>query len=354
MLFFKEGTLSRQQTHILKALGIVFILLHNLCHNIKGAVVENEMWFYRPFSEEFLKSLTQFDHPLINFFSYFGHYGVAVFVFCTGYGLTLGGATQSNPIFYRMKKMWSVMISALLCYLTIGAALFAVSDMWDSFYFETKDLFVFTFLSNLVLPLKSMFLFGPWWYWGLAMQLVLLYYLLVNHRSMKTIVAIAVGSLLVGFSIIAFVHNDWSMQYFKSNFCGWILPFVAGIYMARRKVLPSLMTIILALLLIVPSFLNGYLWHFSQLFALVLFMGLGRLFEGKGLRRLSWIGEISMYLFATHTIVRWWLQPQVTFATFPYLVVVYLLSCFLLALCCRWLNTRWISPVIDKLSSRGR
>ena len=80
--------LNKQDTGALKGIAILCIAIHNFCHWLPMAVHENEYVFRL---EDSLKLLhhVQMLHPqvLLNVFSHFGHYGVPVFLFLSGYGL---------------------------------------------------------------------------------------------------------------------------------------------------------------------------------------------------------------------------------------------------------------------------
>ena len=80
--------LNKQDTSALKGIAILCIAIHNFCHWLPMAVHENEYVFRL---EDSLKLLhhVQMLHPqvLLNVFSHFGHYGVPVFLFLSGYGL---------------------------------------------------------------------------------------------------------------------------------------------------------------------------------------------------------------------------------------------------------------------------
>ena len=80
--------LNKHDTGALKGIAILCIAIHNFCHWLPMAVHENEYVFRL---EDSLKLLhhVQMLHPqvLLNVFSHFGHYGVPVFLFLSGYGL---------------------------------------------------------------------------------------------------------------------------------------------------------------------------------------------------------------------------------------------------------------------------
>ena len=81
--------LNKADTATLKALAILFIVAHNYFHFLPPVTGENEMTF----SPEHIQNVLMFIwanpldafHPIVSFF---GHYGVHIFIFLSGYGLT--------------------------------------------------------------------------------------------------------------------------------------------------------------------------------------------------------------------------------------------------------------------------
>ena len=81
--------LSLQQTTILKGFAILMIVFHNYFHIIAGVGYgENQLFFKSIHMYSFLDSIfIDFSGFFNYFFSFFGHYGVQLFVFISGYGL---------------------------------------------------------------------------------------------------------------------------------------------------------------------------------------------------------------------------------------------------------------------------
>ena len=80
--------LSRAECSALRAIAITGIVLHNFCHWLNIEAKENEYLFRVSNNDGLWHALTEPDGMLpVNLLSYFGHYGVPVFVFLSGYGL---------------------------------------------------------------------------------------------------------------------------------------------------------------------------------------------------------------------------------------------------------------------------
>ncbi len=85
-----RGLLSRSECHALRGLAILGIFLHNYCHWLGPAVKENEYQFFRSHVEGLRHALGCPDTWLpVHLISFFGHYGVPVFLFLSAYGLTM-------------------------------------------------------------------------------------------------------------------------------------------------------------------------------------------------------------------------------------------------------------------------
>ena len=122
--------LNKQDTGALKGLAILCIAIHNFCHWLPMAVHENEYVFRLEDSFKLLHYVENFrPHVLLNIFSHFGHYGVPVFLFLSGYGLvckyersTPGGLMAGAPspalpgaaqfVRTHIVKLWQLMLPA--------------------------------------------------------------------------------------------------------------------------------------------------------------------------------------------------------------------------------------------------
>ena len=80
--------LTRNECSAMRGIAILAIMLHNYCHFIGKIVKENEYRFYDFNNNRLLQVLDNPDELLpVHLFSYFGHYGVPVFLFLSGFGL---------------------------------------------------------------------------------------------------------------------------------------------------------------------------------------------------------------------------------------------------------------------------
>ena len=82
--------LNRQQCQALRGIAIIGIFLHNYCHWLKGIVRENEYQYFERNVSGLDGVMANADWNLpLHLLSFFGHYGVPLFLFLSAYGLVL-------------------------------------------------------------------------------------------------------------------------------------------------------------------------------------------------------------------------------------------------------------------------
>ena len=80
--------LSLAESKALRGIAILGIILHNYCHFLGFAVKENEYTFTLAKPMQLLDRIMTLNHDLlVHVLSFFGHYGVPVFLFISGFGL---------------------------------------------------------------------------------------------------------------------------------------------------------------------------------------------------------------------------------------------------------------------------
>ncbi len=319
-----ETIVSRRDSAFLKGIAILAIVLHNFCHWIPGSVVENEYNF------SVQNTLNLFDilqnggpHIVLNLFSYFGCYGVPVFLFVSGYGVARkyeGGAspTATAPTVWRFArynalKLWRLMfVGVLLLYIyetafTTGWRHGCMNIVW-----------LFGFLSNFfpqanigILP-KQDLLLGPWWYFSLTMQMYLLYRLWYWGRGKKAIVASAAVCVLLQ-ALAVTVCNDGSqtmLHYLRYTLLACLLPFALGVWAARYGIKTNAAVYIICAIVFIASLFNVFAWIFAPPALAVLVIPLKSI-SAAWLRKPSeWLGGISASLFVLHPVVRCFINPR--------------------------------------------
>ncbi len=222
----------------LRGLAIVVIALHNFTHLIRPLPAENEFNFRPERFASFMSGLLEHPEDFWRlFFSYFGHYGVEIFIFLSAYGLTrrLVGSPSRYAEFLKRR------ILALYPTVIVCGALFLV--------YESVRIGAPTVLTEKSLPLVGQILLvsnfirgavfdpiGPWWFLSMIFQFYLLFpFLLRGFRSGggRFLILVSFTALLM-----EMIFNDWllvrtgvSVNY---TVIGYLPAFSLGMWAAER------------------------------------------------------------------------------------------------------------------------
>ena len=89
-LNMRDELLTRNECEAMRGIAIIGIFLHNYCHWLNPVVKENEYQFFNANVSNFLRAITHPDALLpLHVLSFFGHYGVPIFLFLSAYGLVM-------------------------------------------------------------------------------------------------------------------------------------------------------------------------------------------------------------------------------------------------------------------------
>ena len=182
--------MSRAECNALRGLAILGIMLHNYCHWLSFAIKENEYKFRFSRSQQLADYIAGgIDEMLpIQLLSYFGHYGVPVFLFLSGFGLTLKyeqASSQTPPAMnfarFHYLKLLRMMVPGFVAFviidfMTIGPYKYPAENV----------LALFGMCANLMPEPNNVIWPGPYWFFGLMMQLYIIYRLLLFRRHWAT------------------------------------------------------------------------------------------------------------------------------------------------------------------------
>ena len=377
----KNGVfLSRTESSALRGIAILGIILHNYCHFLGFAVKENEYKFDPSRPMQFLDKLFSLDSDLfIHFFSFLGHYGVPIFLFISGYGLVKkyeahpkGGepasAKEASPsgrfggafIKKHFLKLFRLMVIGYLVF--IGIYLLRHSDgaqvySWDRVLAQLTMTINFFYFDpdHIIKP-------GPYWYFGLMLQLYILYILVIHRwRSNWLLVALAIGSVALESYFVD--SPDW-LNYIRYNFIGALLPFCMGIWIAREEeplsnsrppscspsgapilrfftLHSSLFTLVISALFVLFGSLSFWTWLLVPVFVVTGAIATVKLISNSSLftlhSSLSWFGSISAMLFVMHPIARELIISHYRRIDIYGGIFIYLLSSVALAMLLKWI-----------------
>lgn len=302
------------ETTRLKGMAIVMILLHNFYHVLPGASLENEFTFAMEDTRHYFQTLIHSFRTadiitlVTDTFSFFGHYGVALFIFLSGYGLSRKYASsvfstsgKLHFILKRILRFWKIIIPLIAVSVVVKTLKYG-NGLWQTFIDHIGEyLSVLTFTHTLI-PGKEFIVSGPWWFFAAILQLYILYIFLLRQKSNRFLLLISLAALIIQVTTIYFADESLLFR-LRYNFVGWLPAFCLGIYYARK---PDISFNFMIPLILMAVFLvsnnNPYLWLISSIIFPLAFIPLFRNIPVKTFWK--FIGEISFYLFAIHSFVR--------------------------------------------------
>ncbi len=309
-------TLTKTQCSALRGFAILGIFLHNFLHWLGPMVKENEYQFGQDRLDRMMKMLlSPSDDILLQLFSFFGHYGVPVFLFLSGYGLVQKyeqDLTIDESAWEFIKKHFMKLFPMLL----LGFTSFATVDWitpgrhhWTWTDIVTQLTMTINFFPD---PDHSIWP-GPYWFFGLMMQLYIIYRLVLYRRPwMWTITAI-----LVCWAIQALCYGDPNgdaINQIRYNCIGGMLPFGMGLLAARstRIIGGNLTTLplrwpvltVLSAVGVVLFSQNFHLWLWAPALVVVFNVALIKTIPERWLSPLNWLGILSSAIFVCHPITR--------------------------------------------------
>ena len=313
--------LSKDDSLILKGLAIVVIMLHNLFRWIEPSTGENEFGFSHDFVYRFGELLASQPQEFINIiFSYLGHFGVQVFIFLSGYGLTKSmlakPTTWSAFMGNRLKKIYPLLLIAIAGYVLFSWAV----DNYLPTGNDKSSIIYKLLIIHTMMPYEGISLCGPWWFFGLIIQLYILFPILLNLSQKygpKILILIVVASYVWLFS--AFYCYDHDLLLAVWNAPGHLPEFCLGMWLAlRRNVVISRWWLLpaLAAFALGNFFAPFYPFTFLAVTVIILicYNSVSEAIARHKLicRPLVFLGSISMFLFAVHGFMR---KPFINYAT---------------------------------------
>ena len=314
-----DGLLTRAECAALRGLAIIGIFLHNYCHWLGPVVKENEYTFSQH-NVDWLTAVMASPDGLLpaHLVSFFGHYGVPVFLFLSAYGLELKyGRSLYAPAFrfvaYHWKKLFSMMIVGFVSFTIVDAM---TPGRWH--YTLTQVVAQLAMVNNLLPDPDHNIWPGPFWFFGLMLQLYAVYRLLLYKRHW----AWTAGAMVVCLGVrLAFAPESEALNWYRYNFMGGMLPFGLGLLYARygnRIILTNLNTLSLLVSVVFCGFMvmwmsaSYLLWSVVPLVVCILCVYVVKLLSQAARRpvgawlmeRLVWMGEISAALFVIHPTLR--------------------------------------------------
>lgn len=321
-----ESLLTRAECNALRGIAILGIFLHNFCHWLNPVVKENEYQYFQHNVDWFAQCAARVNELFpAHVISFFGHYGVPVFLFLSAYGLEMkyGNGQGKAPdgrrvvvssfVRYHYLKLFKMMIVGFICF-TVVDAMTAGSWHYNVAQIVGQLLMINNFYDQ---PDRNIWP-GPFWFFGLMLQLYVVYRLLLYRRHWGW----TVGLMAVCTVAQLFMDPEGeNLNYWRYNFMGGMLPFGLGLLFARygNKVMlvnltfgSFLMSWVVCSFFIVSASGSFYTWVIVPAlvcYASVYFIKTVSTLPLPWLRArigyvLGWLGNVSASLFVIHPAIR--------------------------------------------------
>ena len=332
----------------MKGIAILGIMLHNYCHYVKDIVRENEFTWQQSKCDRLWEVLQQPDDLLpMHLLSFFGHYGVTVFLFLSGFGLVMKYEHSPQPevgiwrfLRYNYLKLFRIFI--------VGFVLFVMLDAITPgmHHYKTHEVVAMLGMYANFLEHPSQVVWpGPYWYFSVTLQLYILYRLvLYRWRHWGVVVALIVVCWVWQ---LCFLDDMEMLERLRYNLVGGFLPFGMGVFCGRWNVVcgarPQVacyhrdarmrndqphenadsngvqgnliphstfhiprktISFLLPLLLSLPMSFSVHTWLWVPALAVVGTIALVKLLPQCVMPSIVWLGTISAAIFVMHPLVR--------------------------------------------------
>lgn len=356
--------LSKDQTNIIKGVAMVCLVLHNFLH-LTNDIGENELDFNPDRIFVLFDAIKNVRTMIFNgSFSYFGFYALELFLFLSGFGLTKQyfkhksqNKSYLSYLFPRLIKLYSLLIFGIillffsyLCFKDVNLKMFL-------------DLTVSTLLMYNNFSYDRIFMYiGPWWYFGLTIQLYLifplLYKILDKFKEKGFVIVLLVSYFLI--FILSPITYKLGIPIF-GNFLGHVPEFVLGISFAMYPRFNLNGKIVLsAFVVFVLSCFFKYFYPFTFLSATVLLLAITYPLINPRLnpllkKALISLGSISMFMFLINGPLRDVTLPffgyghplKILFGSLVHLVFVIIVSYII-----SFIYNKTMNPFVAKLLAK--
>lgn len=352
----KNGLLSKAECTALRGIAIMAIMLHNYCHWLSGSVKENEYTFHIGNSEGIWNAICHADGLLpMQLLSYFGHYGVPVFLFLSGFGLVLKYERENEPrhkawpfLKFHYQKLFRMMIPGFVAFVFIDAI---TPGAW---HFRAENVIALLLMYVNVLPHPNNIIWpGPYWFFGLMMQLYIIYRLLIYRRHWGWTVGLIVICWIA--QAVCDPIGD-TLNRLRYNCIGGMMPFgvgvLAGRYLSHASChsLPrpcwAVACVILSALLTLMCF-NYQTWYWVPLLIIAASICMVKSLPSFLMDIATWLGRISAAMFVIHPVLRKVFIPFSRHGNVYDGILLYVITSIAMAWMFTWIINRIPSPKLN-------
>lgn len=353
-------SITKDQTLMLKAIAILLIVIHNFSRWVNPITGECEFYFNQSALSTAVEVASTNGWMFFKaFFNYFGHYGVQLFIFLSGYGL-VQSYLHEHPswlkyVYHRFQKLYPSLVVAILLYLIYQVFVmcqFPGLDVLPNFLAHLT-------LTATLLPGKGQSLVGPWWFYSTIFQLYLIFPLLLKVWSRYgTRCHLFIGLLAwILTQIFANFDNLYPVN-IRETFVGQMPVFILGIWFGTNdKMRISWYAVLTLFVLFCFGCYFQLLWPLTHICIAILLVISAKAIINIALKVryltmvLLFIGSISVYLFAIHGFMRWPFVTIINMNNDKFWFSLLMLLLFLtLSLLSAWLLTKAEGFWREKLS----
>lgn len=311
--------LTRSECTAMKGIAILGIMLHNYCHWLKDIVRENEFTWQQLKCDRLWEVLQQPDELLpMHLLSFFGHYGVTVFLFLSGFGLVMKYERQTSPAPSK-GEVWRFLRYNYLKLFRLFIVGFVLFVMFDAItpgmhrYQAHEVVAMLGMYANFLEHPAQVVWPGPYWYFSVTLQLYILYRLVFYRWRHWGVVAALIAVCWIW---QVFCCDDREMlERLRYNLVGGLLPFGMGVLAARSeklKVMSEKFKLYLYAVLFMLSILFAFyfsllspqMWLWVPALTVVGTIALVKLIPQCVMPYVVWLGTISAAVFVMHPLVR--------------------------------------------------
>lgn len=309
--------LDKRDTKVLKGLAISAIVFHNYFHVVSPAR-QNEFHFDPRRFWLFLQTVEQPEQSIQALFSFFGHFGVQVFIFLSAYGLARSDWNSPSDwatfMWLRVKKLYPLFAVAVISWIMLASTQLGLSSVIRQRGLEFVCMF--SGLSN-ILPGYGLPPVGPWWFIPFIIQFYAIWPLmrkLTMSFGWHGLLVLAVLSLVLTHAANPALSR-WDINLFETPIARMpVLCF--GIAAARYPIRLNAHLALAAVAVLLLGSMYIAIWPFTFIAAVTvaLFIYLKTRKVLKMSRLLERLGQYSLSIFLFNGIVR---VPFVTLAGSP-------------------------------------
>jgi len=345
-----RSLITRQQSAAMRGIAILAIMLHNYCHWLP-MVQENEYTFTRANYDRLLDVIAWPRHDfLAQMLSFFGHYGVPVFVFLSAYGLVMKYEKSEKQFSESAWEFIKKHYQKLFLMMVVGYTAFVLIDYMTpghrhyEFWNVIGQLGMF---SNFYTDPDHDIWPGPYWYFGLMVQIYIVYRLIL-YKGKGSLGGLLPGKVYQTMLVILFMTTlaaqllfeptGLPLQWYRYNVFGSLPVFIAGLWFARSGRPTSYPKLVGPVVVLLTSFFtlagsqSFVTWTLVPFCVVAATLYLVYCLPQCIMKPLAWVGSISAAMFVCHPITRKILIPISRQGDLYAGLILYLVATIILAI----------------------